>query len=90
MGDERELNAEHINEPVIISRNKNNPLHYYGLRLWAGSFVLANPPPPLKVYSNDKRGGLKVVSIHWFLFKLSSLRFSHKSMQTAEPFLREA
>ncbi len=37
--------------------------------------------PPLKVSTNEKIGGLKVVAFHRSLFKLFSLRFSKKSAQ---------
>jgi hypothetical protein len=35
----------------------------------------------LKVLTNEKRGGLKVVAFDRFLFKLFTLKFSNKSVQ---------
>jgi hypothetical protein len=36
----------------------------------------------LKVLTNEKRGGLKLVSFDWSPCKMSSLRFSKESVQT--------
>jgi hypothetical protein len=43
--------------------------------------ILASPSVPLKVLTNEKRGGLKVVTFDRSPFKVFSLRFSRNSVQ---------
>jgi hypothetical protein len=44
-------------------------------------FYISSVPKWLKVLTNEKRGGLKVVAFDRFPFKLFTLRFSNKSVQ---------
>jgi hypothetical protein len=41
------------------------------------------PKEVLKVLTNEKRGGLKVVAFDTYPFKLFTLRFSNKSVQAS-------
>jgi hypothetical protein len=44
-------------------------------------FYISSVPMWLKVLTNEKRGGLKVVAFDRFPFKLFTRRFSNKSVQ---------
>jgi hypothetical protein len=59
---------------LILGKVNFVSLHFKK-KFWKGIFVL-------KVLTNEKRGGLTVVSFDGFPFKLFLLRFSYKSMQT--------